>query len=150
MHQEKLQSILETCTASITYSPLSTEIDYASFPMPARLRHGQIIPKSSKNTDPFQVAVDCIRELQNEKVCVFIPGTMFDANGTRHGRGEGWYDRFLSQVPKEWIRIGVTDTLRFSHQKLIREPWDESMDWILVYDTLTSSWDVFEALHQRV
>ncbi len=145
MSQEKLHSILETCSACIAYLPFHEEVEYSTFSFPQKINFRKIVLSNDKNTDPFKTALELEEKLRNEKVCIFIPGTAFDVFGTRHGRGAGWYDRLLSRVPKEWIRIGVTDVPRFSHERLTRESWDEPMDWIIVHDSSTFSWNVCEA-----
>jgi 5-formyltetrahydrofolate cyclo-ligase len=38
---------------------------------------------------------------------VLVPGLAFDAGGQRIGRGGGFYDRFLSEVPPDVLRVGV-------------------------------------------
>ncbi|MBX9792941.1 MAG: hypothetical protein K2Y02_01440, partial [Burkholderiaceae bacterium] len=50
--------------------------------------------------------------------------------GTRHGKGGGWYDRFLSKTPAKWLRIGVLNETRLSATLLTRESWDEPMDFL--------------------
>lgn len=39
---------------------------------------------------------------------VFIPLLAFDKKGNRVGYGKGFYDRFLSQCPKEVLKIGLS------------------------------------------
>ena len=77
---------------------------------------------------------------------IFVPGRAFDGTGTRHGKGAGWYDRFLGVVPQEWLRIGICYTEQFSSESLIRESWDEPMDFICVagkYSGETTCYETF-------
>ena len=59
-----------------------------------------------------------------------IPGMAFDKQGHRLGRGKGYYDRFLSKIPKVY-KIGLC----FSWQLVDEVPCDEHdiiMDEIIV------------------
>ena len=38
---------------------------------------------------------------------IVVPGLAFTAEGSRLGRGAGFYDRFLSSVPHSTVKIGV-------------------------------------------
>jgi len=78
-----------------------------------------------------------------ELTCAFIPGIAFDHEGFRLGRGGGFYDCFLSQVPATLPRIG----LMFSCQKVSivpRELHDQSLPIVIteegpiVFTTLSS------------
>lgn len=62
---------------------------------------------------------------------VIIPGMAFDADGHRLGRGRGYYDRFLQQLPPTTQKVGVC----FPFQRMDcvpSEPHDVVMD-TLVY-----------------
>lgn len=126
--QEQI-SVFDTC---ILYTPLSDEVDYADIYFPIKLPQNKIYLPSDKNSDPFELASNLSIKLSNKKVFLLIPGTKFDKFGTRHGRGGGWYDRFLSNVPRSWIRIGVTDISNFSDLKLQKNKWDEEVDYVLI------------------
>ena len=52
---------------------------------------------------------------------VLVPGMSFDPQGNRLGRGKGYYDRFLAQVPQAY-KIGVC----FDFQKVELVPTDEN------------------------
>lgn len=101
------------------------------------------IPKS-KHIDPIQCAEMYRAQYAGKSVCVFIPGQLFDIYGNRHGRGGGWYDRFLSNVPREWLRIGVTSPEHLSQNVIPTHEWDEVMDMILVYESNTDTWVTHE------
>ncbi len=69
--------------------------------------------------------------LDAEKLdCVIVPGVAFDRDLNRLGRGRGFYDRFLSQVPKSVKKIG----LAFSFQVVPKIPvgdHDVKLDFLI-------------------
>jgi len=60
---------------------------------------------------------------------VIVPGVAFDSQCHRLGRGKGFYDRLLPQIPHA-VKIGVC----FDHQiveELPSEPHDVLMDLVI-------------------
>lgn len=112
---------------------MEDEVDLSkvAFLQPFFQTHRGIEIPSDRTNDPFSVAHEIIKESSSLRAVIFLPGTQFDRFGTRHGRGGGWYDRFLSQIPTDWIRVGVTDISQVSNKRLVRQSWDEPVDWIL-------------------
>jgi len=124
-----LEQVLSDAAAYIAYEPRKDEPDWRSYGLPERL--ASLVPRDP-SSDPLSFADMVTQKHTTDSVCVLVPGTAFDAAGTRHGRGGGWYDRFLARVPKAWIRIGICDQEIFSSVPLQRMPWDEPMDFVLV------------------
>jgi len=60
---------------------------------------------------------------------VLVPGLAFDGAGGRLGRGRGYYDRFLSELPASTARIGVTSDASVVEQ-VPMEDHDERIDWL--------------------
>jgi 5-formyltetrahydrofolate cyclo-ligase len=61
---------------------------------------------------------------------IVVPGLAFTAEGSRLGRGAGFYDRFLSTIPATTVKIGVC----FKFQRvsdLPQEPHDVKMDAVV-------------------
>ena len=140
----ELQETLIASHVAIVFDSLPNEVSYNGAPLPPNIFKTTITVPRSKDTDPFQFAQMCIEKCEEQCVYVLVPGKKFDAYGTRHGRGGGWYDRFLSAVPRSWIRIGITKTSDFSETSLPHNTWDEKMDWVLVSDGKKKSWQVYK------
>ncbi len=140
---KELQRMASECVGSVLYIPTKSEVDYKdpSFPLEINKVNIVTIPKD-KNSDPFKWVNICMAKFKNDPVCVLVPGTRFDAYGTRHGKGGGWYDRFLSKIPSSWLRVGIIDVAKFSSSKLTIQEWDEPVNWIIVRDAF--SWSVYK------
>lgn len=64
-----------------------------------------------------------IRPVAKKEIDIFfVPGTAFDRNGNRKGRGMGYFDRFLEDVDREKI-IGVCFPGQVC-EELQPNPWD--------------------------
>ncbi len=115
----------------VAYEPYPSEADWKEI---SELRALSILDTVSKdkNTDPFSFAHDLAKKFQGKKLGVLVPGQAFDAFGTRHGRGHGWYDRFLSVLPDEWVRIGVCKEENYTSTPLVRNTWDEPVHMLYI------------------
>ena len=128
-----MKDLLLSCKYGVWFQPLIDEADPTSF----FEQHGIPINKtltvsSDRNTSPFDEA-DRINHICGLiPTFILIPGQRFDMHGTRHGRGGGWYDRFLSRLQRTYHRIGVGQSTHLSSGDLLRQPWDEPMDWLLI------------------
>ncbi len=142
-------SLLNARSIVIGYSPLSDEPDYRTAPLPVHVIHPSFMIPPDRNVDPFGTAHMLLDMHKNSSVCIFVPGQKFDAFGNRHGRGGGWYDRFLSRVPHDWLRIGVGYQENFSSERIETKSWDQKVDWMLTVDK-TKIWSVHKALDPRL
>lgn len=140
-----IQKIIAPYNTFITYVPLRTEVPFREYlTIPHGARCFEIPPRAS--LDPYTEAKKAITYVQDAPAAILIPGRAFDAHGTRHGQGGGWYDRFLSHIPRSWLRIGMCYERQFSSSSLPKNPWDQEMDVVCVvngntlsvYDTRTS------------
>jgi 5-formyltetrahydrofolate cyclo-ligase len=64
---------------------------------------------------------------------VIVPGVVFDEKRARYGRGKGYYDRFLDQLPKTTCIIGLAydfQVLGFGWKLKLNE-FDIKMDYII-------------------
>ena len=131
---DKLSQIISEYDATILYEPLKGEINPTNQTFPIKIHASCLTLPNTSHDNPFNWAKKCTAIFKNAKTYILIPGTKFDMYGTRHGRGAGWYDRFLSNTPTTWLRIGIADKTNFSSVKLVRQPWDEPVDWVVVRD----------------
>ena len=138
----EIQALLEKMEGVVTYQPLRTEVAFSevvALPLGARLY--EIPPRAS--LDPLAVAKEVQMAFQDQHVAVLIPGRKFDAKGTRHGQGGGWYDRFLANVPRQWLRIGFCYEDQISPILLKRENWDQAMDCVVALNRTTNETTVY-------
>lgn len=61
---------------------------------------------------------------------ILVPGLAFTAGGLRLGRGGGFYDRFLAQLPVEAVKLGVCFDCQVL-ESLPMEPHDQVLDMIV-------------------
>lgn len=137
--QEEIDSVLRQYDGLITYVPLRTEVDPTLLPQTVFKKTHTIPPRPSLS--PLEEALRSLRVMEESTVVILLPGRKFDAFGTRHGQGGGWYDRYLGRVPSAWLRIGLCTSERFSAVPLIRQSHDEPVDIVAVYDISTQKFE---------
>lgn len=64
---------------------------------------------------------------------VIVPGMAFTASGERLGRGKGYYDRFLEQLPAKARKIGICFPFQLVGH-IPTEPHDMRMDRVVSTD----------------
>lgn len=134
---DALVALLTPYRAFITYQPLRTEVAFNFIELPESAIIETIPPRASLNPDEEVGRV--MRSVGDLPTVLFIPGRRFDETGTRHGQGGGWYDRFLAKVPRAWLRIGFCYEDQFSMVPLVRENWDQAMDYVVVVNRQTGT-----------
>lgn len=129
LNEKELCTLLETFEVVIAYTPFDKEIMWEEICDLETVV--ECVPRE-KDSDPNTFAEEMTKKYNGKTVALLIPGMRFDATGTRHGRGGGWYDRFLAKVPRSWLRIGLSTPECFYEATLIRSWWDEPMDVIMI------------------
>jgi 5-formyltetrahydrofolate cyclo-ligase len=61
---------------------------------------------------------------------IIVPGLAFTSEGCRLGRGSGYYDRFLSEIPGSTFKLGVCFDFQFLAE-IPHEPHDVKMDVVV-------------------
>lgn len=131
--REELSALASSRSAFVTYRPLEEEVPFETYlTLPSGAIRYEIAPQAS--LDPKEEAARAMATIGRYSAAILLPGRRFDAFGTRHGKGGGWYDRFLAAVPRKWIRIGFCRAEQFSLAPLLRQEWDQPVDFVAIAD----------------
>ena len=82
---------------------------------------------------PEPDALHCHPVPPSEMDLMLVPGLAFDRQGTRLGRGKGYYDRFMSCPGFQARSIGVFFSFQ-EVQKIPTEPHDRKLDTVVTED----------------
>lgn len=137
--KEELLEKIRLAGALVGYAPIDDEPNLGEFLNTIGVVSRGVSVLPTRDVSPQATAESLTVLHHGKRAIVFVPGRHFDSFGTRHGRGGGWYDRFLSHIPKAWIRVGVAFPRQVSEVPLVRESWDEPVDYLLTQDGL--SWE---------
>lgn len=146
--KEELLEKLRRADAIIGYSPMGDEPDVHGFLIDNQILNSGRSIVADKDISPHDFASALLKVHAGERICVLIPGRKFDYFGTRHGRGGGWYDRFLKELPSSWTRIGVLNVSQLSEEKLKRESWDEPVDYLVIAEK--NSWNILTTNSRKI
>lgn len=138
----KIKALINSSEVLIGYSPLRDEISPTAIPCIENFDGLMVAVPNENFPNPFDYSVWLKKHCANQRTVILIPGQQFDLFGTRYGRGGGWYDRLLSQLPPRWWRIGITAEKNLTRSRLPRQPHDEPVDWLICRGD--DDWSVFE------
>jgi 5-formyltetrahydrofolate cyclo-ligase len=139
-NMQTLDELVSLFDTAVTYVPLRSEVDFHTLLRDTVGKAYQIAPRAS--LDPEVEATAAIAVVRERTACILLPGRAFDALGTRHGQGGGWYDQFLALIPKEWIRIGFCHASQFSETTLVKNSWDQPVDYVVVVNEMKRTYRI--------
>lgn len=118
----------------ITYSALPNEVPLTCVAFLKEMldKKAAFLIPSDASIHPETIVQEVRTRFLGKTGAIFLPGQKFDATGTRHGRGGGWYDRFLSELAGSYLRIGILAQANLSSSVLVRKPWDQPVDWLII------------------
>lgn len=77
---------------------------------------------------PQAPVADLLGNAEWREPLVLVPGLAFDAEGYRLGRGRGFYDRFLADLPAETVGVCFECQLV---DRVPRQAWDARVEYLL-------------------
>ncbi|MDR3457294.1 MAG: 5-formyltetrahydrofolate cyclo-ligase [Verrucomicrobiae bacterium] len=146
---ERLKVQIQSAHTILFYAPLADELDVwpvlelslalgtncalPCYEPETKTYHARLLDKLATDvvTGKFGVrepAAHCAEMPLNRFDLVLVPGVAFDLNGSRLGRGLGFYDRLLAEA--SGVKCGVAYDFQLREQ-IPTEPHDAKVDFIL-------------------
>jgi len=73
-----------------------------------------------------------VRPYSESKIeLVIVPGVVFDIYGNRIGMGKGFFDRFLSKLPKTSLKVALAFEFQILKDRLPVDSWDVMVDILI-------------------
>ncbi|MFT5388220.1 MAG: 5-formyltetrahydrofolate cyclo-ligase [Candidatus Omnitrophota bacterium] len=69
--------------------------------------------------------------IRTDETLIVVPGVVFDKKNNRLGRGGGYYDRFLSDLPKDVSTVGIAFDFQMIEELTCLEPHDVALSTVL-------------------
>ena len=84
----------------------------------------------------------------SELDAIVVPGVAFGLAGERIGRGKGYYDRYLTRVPREALRFSLGYDFQVV-ESIETNPWDQGVDLVATERRLVEAPPLAEWLAAR-
>ena len=126
LDDKKSVAIPETTANSMTFRMLSPDI-----PLSKQLRHGNFgIEEPVKSLEPV------MPEALPAGTVILVPGLAFSEDGSRLGKGKGYYDIFIERVPAETVLVGYAFQLQIA-ETVPCEDHDKKVDYLVTEEKIT-------------
>lgn len=88
----------------------------------------------------LQPGQDSVEIPPQELDVILVPGVAFDRKGNRMGYGGGYYDRYLLQVRKDAVKIGICFRLQLT-EHIETADHDLPMDFVVTEDEVVRTYE---------
>lgn len=125
LEDKKRVAIPETTENSMTFRMLSPDI-----PLSKQMRRGNFdIEEPVKSLEPVKP------ETLPAGTVILVPGLAFSEDGARLGKGKGYYDRYIEQVPVETVLVGYAFQLQIA-ETVPCEDHDKKVDYLVTEEKM--------------
>ena len=126
LDDKKNVAIPETTDTSMTFRLLSHNT-----PLNKQLRRGNFgIEEPVKSLKPIKP------ESLPAGTVILVPGLAFSEDGSRLGKGKGYYDRYIEHIPLETVLVGYTFQLQITETVPCGD-FDRKVDYIVTEEKIT-------------